>query len=238
MSASNVGVVLTAVALAWLGAVPAAAGTITGTVKYQGKVPTLKPIAMDADPGCAAKHKTPVKSEVLVLGEGNALANVFVQIAGGLPAKTWPVASQPVVMDQLGCRYDPHVFGIMAGQELKILNSDGLLHNIHALPKVNKPFNMAMPANRTEAIEKFTKPEEMFKIKCDVHPWMNAYVAVLDHPFFDTSGTDGKFQIANLPAGTYDVVAWHEKLGQQKTKVTVTADGTATADFTFSPPSE
>ncbi len=230
---------------AWLGilgfalvltASPALAGNVTGTVKYVGAVPKLRPIQMDADPGCAAKHKGPVQSEVLVLGGGNTLGNVFVRVSGGLPAKQWPVPSEPVVLDQQGCRYEPHVMGIMVGQDFKILNSDGLLHNVHALPKVNKTFNMAMPANRKEAVEKFTKAEEMFKIKCDVHPWMNAYIAVLDHPFHSTTKEDGKFQIKGLPAGNYEIEAWHEKLGTQTAKVTVAADGTATADFEFSPP--
>ena len=218
-------------------AAPALAGTISGVVKYDGKVPTLRPVRMDADPACAAKHTTPAKSEMLVLGEGNTLGNVFVQVSSGLPSKSWPVPSEPVVMDQNGCRYKPHVMGIMAGQEFKILNSDGLLHNVHALPKVNRTFNMAMPANRTEASEKFGKVEEIFKIKCDVHPWMNAYIAVLDHPFFDTTGSDGAFEIKDLPAGTYEITAWHEKLGAKTATVTVSADGTGTADFTLSPPS-
>ena len=232
-NAAVLGILAAALSLA---AGPALAGTVSGTVKYVGSVPKLRPIQMDADPGCAAKHKGPVQSEVLVLGDGNTMGNVFVRVSGGLPDKQWPVPSEPVVMDQHGCRYEPHVMGIMVGQDFKILNSDGLLHNVHALPKVNKTFNMAMPANRKEAVEKFSKTEDMFKIKCDVHPWMNAYIAVLDHPFFSTTGPDGKFAIKDLPAGSYEIEAWHEKLGTQTAKVTVTADGSATADFEFSPP--
>lgn len=217
-------------------AASASAATITGTVKYDGKVPKLKPINMSADPMCAKKHSSPAESEVLVLGPGNTMANIFVHIKSGVPAKDYPVPSKPVVMDQKGCRYIPHVMGIMKGQEFKILNSDGVLHNVHALPKVNKAFNMAMPAARKEAIQTFTKEEGVFKIKCDVHPWMAAYVAVLTHPFFDVTAKDGKFSIPDLPAGTYEVEVWHERLKTKSMKVTVGDGETKSVDFTFSRP--
>jgi hypothetical protein len=124
----------------------------------------------------------------------------------------------------------------MKGQKLTIKNSDGLLHNVHALPKVNKEFNMAMPGSRTETEVVFSEAEEMFKIKCDVHPWMSSYVAVMSHPFFDVTGPDGKFSIENVPAGTYEVEVWHEKLNTKTGSVTV-GDGNSTVDFTFSAPS-
>jgi plastocyanin len=213
-----------------------AAGSVTGTVTYAGKVPNLKPLAMDADPACAAKHKEPVPSEVLVLGPGSALANVMVRIQSAAPG-SHPAPAQPVVIDQNGCRYVPHVVGLQVGQTLKLRNSDGLLHNVHALPKVNTPFNMAMPANRTEADTKFGKEEGMFLVKCDVHPWMSAYVGVFSNPFFAVSGKDGKFTIANVPDGTYEIQAWHEKLGTKSGSVTVAAGKPATVDFSFSPPS-
>jgi plastocyanin len=217
--------------------VAASAATITGTVTYEGEVPKrLKPVSMDADPECAKKHSGPVPSEILVLGSGNTMGNIFVTITSGLPDKQWPAPKEPVVLDQKGCRYVPHVTGVMVDQPLRILNSDGILHNVHALPKVNKQFNIAMPASRTEAVETFTKTEGMFVIKCDVHPWMKAYIQVMPHPFFDVTGKDGKFTIGDLPAGTYDVEIWHEKLRTKTAKVTVGADETKTADFTMSPP--
>lgn len=219
-------------------ALPALAGSVTGTVKYEGSVPKLRSIRMDADPGCAKKHTSPVKSEMLVLGDGNTMGNVFVRVISGAPAKDYPAPKEPVVIDQQGCRYIPHVLGVMAGQPLKILNSDGLLHNIHALPKVNKSFNMAMPATRTEASATFTKEEFMFKIKCDVHPWMGAWVAVMTHPYFDVTAENGKYSIGNLPPGTYEIEAWHEKLKTKTTSVTISGDESQTADFAFSPPSK
>jgi plastocyanin len=223
-------------ALVAAGAVHAAG--VSGTIAYKGPVPELKPIKMDADPGCAKKHTTPQASDLLVLGPGQTLGNVLVRVTKGLPAQKHPAPTQAKVLDQKGCRYDPHVMGIMVGQPLKILNSDGLLHNVHALPEVNGSFNQAMPPTVTEAVKTFDKPEPPFKIKCDVHPWMGAYVAVLDHPFYDVTEKDGKFAITGLAAGSYTIEAWHEKLGTQTAAVTVAGDATATSDFTFSPPAK
>jgi hypothetical protein len=124
----------------------------------------------------------------------------------------------------------------MVNQPMRILNSDGILHNVHSLSKVNKSFNIAMPASRTETLETFTQTEGMFVIKCDIHPWMKAYVQVMPHPFYDVTGKDGKFAIKDLPAGTYEVEIWHEKLGTKSATVTVGADETKTADFALSPP--
>ncbi len=215
---------------------PASAGSITGTVTYNGKVPSLKPLAMDADPGCASKHSGPVPSEVLVLGSGNTMANVMVRVKNA-PAGNQPAPTQPAVIDQKGCQYSPHVLGLRVGQTLKLKNSDGILHNVHALPKVNTPFNRAMPANVLESEAKFGKEEGMFLVKCDVHGWMTAYVGVFGNPFFAVSGKDGKYTIPNLPPGSYEIEAWHEKLGVKTATVTVAADKPATADFAFAPPS-
>ena len=213
------------------------AGDVTGTITYTGKVPTLKPIAMDADPVCKSKHATPVPSEALVLGAGNTMGNVMVRVKGPVQG-SFPVPATPVVIDQKGCQYHPHVLGIRVGQTLQLRNSDGLLHNVHALPKVNTPFNMAMPANRLTAESKFGKEEGMFLVKCDVHGWMSAYVGVFANPFFSVSGTDGKYKISGLPPGTYEIEAWHEKLGTQTTKVTVADNKPAAANFSFAPPSK
>jgi plastocyanin len=219
-------------------AAAAGAGTITGTVTYEGKVPNLKPLAVAAEPMCAKKHAT-VPNEALVLGTNNAMANIMVRVVSGLPAgKAWPSPKEPVVMNQDGCQYKPHVMGIMVGQPFKVLNSDGVLHNVHALPTVNRPFNMAMPPTRKEAEESFPKEEGMFRVKCDVHPWMQAYIGVFTNPFFAVTKEDGKFTIANLPPGTYQIEAWHEKLGTQKATVTVGASDTKQASFKFSPPAQ
>jgi len=216
-----------------------AASSITGTITFDGKAPTLKPLAMDADPACAKKHKGPVPNEMLVLGNGNTMGNIMVWVSKGLPAgKTWPAPSAPAVLDQVGCQYKPHVMGIMVGQTYRILNSDGILHNVHALPKINPGFNRPMPATLKEATAKFDKPESIFQIKCDVHPWMSAYVGVYTHPFFSVTGTDGKFNISGLDPGTYEITAWHERLGTQTATVTVGANETKSQNFKFAVPAK
>jgi plastocyanin len=225
-------------AAVFVAAQAAQAGTISGSAVYDGKVPALKPLSVAAEPMCAKKHPT-VPNEALVLGTGNAMANVMVRVVSGLPAgKTYPAPTTPVTMDQVGCQYKPHVMGIMIGQPFKVLNSDGVLHNVHALSKANPTFNMAMPPTRKEASQTFSKEEGMFVIKCDVHPWMQSYLGVFSHPFFAVTGPDGKFTIPNLPAGTYEIEAWHERLGTQKSKLTVGASDTQTASFKFSPPTK
>jgi len=213
---------------------PGATGTasISGSVRYEGAVPNLRPVQMEGDPGCAKKHATDVMPEVLVLGDDNALANVMVYVAGGLAAGSYAFPSDAAVLDQVGCRYMPHVISVQTGQPFKILNSDGLLHNVHGLPKVNTAFNKAMPAAVTEAEYMFDK-EEIFKIKCDVHPWMGAWVGVFGHPFHGVTGTGGAFSLEGLPAGTYDIEAHHERLGTLTAQVTVADGETAANDFVF-----
>ena len=222
----------------WPG-VAIAASSITGTVTFTGKAPTLKPLSMDADPACAKKHSGPVPNEMLVLGNGNTMGNIMVYVSKGVPAgKSWPAPKNPAVLDQKGCQYIPHVQGIMVGQAYKILNSDGVLHNVHALPKINRGFNRPMPATVKEASATFDKPEAMFQIKCDVHPWMSAFVGAFNHPFFSVTGADGKFTISGLDPGTYEITAWHERLGTQTASVTVGASDKKTQDFKFASPAK
>lgn len=228
---------VTTSALMILGAATlSSAATITGTIKYDGEVPKFKEIKMDADPICLSKHSGGVLPETLVVGQGNTMANVFVRVKSGLAPKAYPAPAEPVVLDQHGCRYTPHVFGIMIGQDLKILNPDGTLHNVHALSKVNPEFNLAMPQFRKELVKKFEKEEFMFPLKCDVHPWMESWCAIMSHPFFAVTPKEGTFKIDGLDAGTYEIEAWHEKLGTQTISITVAAAETKEANFTFSKP--
>ena len=236
MRATGSRLCLVAVLVAVLGSpgIAAAAATITGTITFAGNAPALKPLAMEADPACAKLHKGPVPGEMLVLGKGNTMANVMVWVSKGLAAgKTYPAPKTAVTLDQHGCQYVPHVMGIMVGQAYRILNSDGILHNIHTLPKINASFNKGMPATVKEAITNFPKAETMFNIKCDVHPWMSAYLGVFTHPFFSVTSTDGKFTISGLDPGTYEITAWHERLGTQTASITVGASDTKTQAFTF-----
>src|SRR5688572_2168407 len=165
--------------LVWPG-VAVAASSIAGTITFDGKAPALKPLAMDADPACAKMHAgKPAPNEMLVLGSGNTMGNILVWVSKGLPAgKSWPAPKTPVVLNQDGCVYKPRITGIMVGQPYRILNSDGILHNIHTLPKINPAFNRGQPATVKEMTTSFPKPEAMLQVKCDVHPWMIAYIGV------------------------------------------------------------
>lgn len=214
---------------------PTGDATVEGHVTYSGPIPKLSAVKMEADPTCAAKHDQPVPYQGFVLGDGNGLANVLVRVTGGAPEGHYPPPDEPIVLDQRGCLYHPHVMAAVSGQELEILNSDGLLHNVHSLSKVN-PFNRAMPAGVKEADYELSTPEDPFRIKCDVHPWMEAYLAVMDNPFFDVTGKDGAFTISDLPAGSYEIQAWHERLGTKTVSVEVEEGETATVDFVFERP--
>jgi hypothetical protein len=151
------------------------AATISGTVIYEGEIPNLKPIKMDADPICMSKHSDVVIPQSLVLGEGQTMGNVFVHVKSGIPKKDFPPPSDPVEITQEGCMYAPHVLGVMVGQPIKILNPDGTLHNIHALSKINQEFNLAMPKFRKEITKTFDKAEFMFAVKWMVNfPLLNS----------------------------------------------------------------
>jgi hypothetical protein len=169
----------------------------------------------------------------VVVNANGTLANVFVYVKSGLPASyKAPAPAGPVTLDQDGCRYHPHVLGIMVGQTLAIKNSDGILHNIKAKGTKNRPFNISQPAVMTSE-RTFTAPEVTVPLECNVHGWMHAWLGVLPHPFFSVTGSDGSFTIKGLPPGTYTVEAWQEKYGTQSATVTVAGSETKTADFSF-----
>jgi plastocyanin len=215
------------------------AGDVKGSITFEGNAPKMKPLRMDADPVCVANNEIKPRKEWLILGKDNGIKNMLVYIkeskSGSLLGT--PVTEDVAVLDQNGCVYIPHVLGVMVGQQINILNSDGTLHNIHALPKVNKEFNKAMPRSKKQMTVTFNKSEDPFKIKCDVHPWMGAYVGVFDHPYFAVTDDSGSYTISNLPAGKYVIEAWHEKLGSQTADITVDDSG-ASQDFSFKKPSK
>ena len=168
--------------------------------------------------------------------DGKSLANVFVYVKNGLGNYIYDTPTETARIDQDGCRYHPHVFGMRVGQPLEILNSDPTLHNIHATPKLNSEFNTGQPIEGMKTTHTFDKPEVMVPFKCDVHGWMNAYVGVLDHPYFAVTDKEGKFSLKTLPAGTYTIEAWHERLGAQEQMVTIGAKETKDVAFTFKAP--
>jgi plastocyanin len=215
---------------------PATAATIAGKIMLEGTPPANAPIRMNADPACVAatKGQNPTQ-ETYVVGSGGSLGNVFVYVKSGLSG-SFPAPTNAVVFDQHSCHYVPHVFGVQVGQPIEILNSDPTLHNIHALPKTNQEFNTAQPIQGMKTQHTFTVKEAttIVPFKCDVHGWMNAYVGVLDHPYFAVTKEDGAFSIPNLPPGTYELVAWHERLGEQTQSITVAAkESKSDANFTF-----
>ncbi|MEM9555968.1 MAG: carboxypeptidase regulatory-like domain-containing protein [Acidobacteriota bacterium] len=228
------------VVLSLLVALPAAAGEIIGTVRFTDSPPRLPSVPMDADPQCVAKHDAPVAARTLVLGDGGSgaptMANVFVQVVASaelLSSAPAPPA-EPVIVDQVGCLYEPRVVGVRSGQPLVFKNTDGIFHNVHLKPARNPVQNIAMPPFLKEKQTTFAEPELYVPVSCDVHPWMRAFVAVMEHPYFAVTGTDGRFAIDGLPAGSYTLRAWHEKLGTREQQVEVPADGAATADFSVS----
>jgi plastocyanin len=213
---------------------PKAAGNVSGKISWEGAAPKRKKIEMeDGDPKCHAQHAgKEVLDEVFVVN-GDTLQWVFVSVKKGLEGKKFETPKDPVVLDQQGCVYHPHVFGVFANQTIEIRNSDPTMHNIHSYPKKSKLFNEAMPTQGMKINKTFTA-KEIVPIKCDVHKWMASYCHVVDHPFFAVSGPDGKWAFAEpLPPGEYEIEAWHEKLPAQTQKVTVTADKPVEANFTF-----
>ena len=210
---------------------PATAGAVTGMIALEGTPPEPEQIRMNSDPNCLELATDPV-TEYHVVGEEGGLGNVFVYVREGLTG-TFAPPDEPVVLNQEGCRYRPHVFGVQVGQTLEIVNSDMTLHNIHATPSVNDEFNMGQPIQGMRFERTFDEPEVMVPFQCDVHSWMNAYAGVLDHPYFAVTGADGAFDIGGLPPGDYVIEAWHEELGTQIGNVTVGENATAELNFTF-----
>jgi plastocyanin len=210
------------------------AATVTGKVSFTGDKPAMKNISMDATPACAKAHTTPQKSQEVVVNDNGTLKNVLIFVKSGLPDKQWP-APAPIKLDQKGCMYEPHVMAVMANQEIEVANDDPTNHNIHPLPKVNREWNESQPPGSEAKKKTFAREESdpPIAVKCNIHPWMRAYIAVLNNPFFAVTGDDGSFTIKGLPPGTYTIEAWHEKYGKQEQQVTVAPKESKAADFSF-----
>jgi plastocyanin len=188
---------------------------------------------MSANPACQKAHPKPVPSEEVIVSANGAVANAFVWVKDGVPAGDWASPSNAVVIDQQGCIYTPHVSGIVVGQPIEFLNSDDTNHNIHPLPRENAEWNESQPPKGEPKIKTFDREEVMVPVKCNIHPWMRAYVGVVRHPFFGVTDADGAFSIAGLPPGSYTLEAWHERFGRQEVKVTVAAKDSKAVDFSF-----
>ena len=206
------------------------AGTVSGKVTYTGTPAKPKAIDMSKEPSCAKQHATPVTTETVVTDSGNSLENVVVYISAGADDPNAP--SQSVTFTQKGCQYIPHVIAMHTGQELDVLNADQTSHNIHPLAKVNREWNKSQPPGAPPIKDKFDAPE-FISVKCNIHPWMHGWFAVLKTNHYAVSGNGGAFSLPNLPAGKYTVTAWHEDYGTKTQDVTISGNETKTIDFTF-----
>jgi hypothetical protein len=211
---------------------PATVSTITGTITFSGEAPKPEKIDMSQDPACVF-GTDPNFSQSFAVDKGK-LQNVYVYIKDGLGNRVFATPSEPAILDQHGCRYVPHVMGVMVNQKLRILNSDVAMHNIHPAAEVNQSWNVSQSPKGDPVEQTFSKPELMIPVKCNQHPWMKMYLNVSPHPFFSVSQKDGQFEIKGLPPGEYIIAAVHERMGEKTQKITVGAKESKTVDFQFS----
>ena len=204
------------------GAAPTTTSSVRGIVHFEGKVPAGKPISMAADPVCAKQHSAPLMAQDIMADSKGNLQNVVVFVSEGLGDQKFDPPSEPAVVEQKGCMYQPHVMAVRANQKLELVNDDPTSHNIHPVPANNREWNKAEPPG-TKMEDSFAREEIAIPVKCNVHPWMKAYIGVLDNPYFQVTGKDGSFSIKNVPPGTYTLVAWHELYGPTEQMVTVAA---------------
>ena len=222
------------------GAAPAAeaagSASVTGRAMFTGKPPKRRPITMTADPGCQHPGGGEALSDDVLVAEDGALQNVWVRVVSGLGGRTFTPPAAAIELDQAGCAFTPHAAIAMTGQAILFKNGDKVAHNVHALPKLNPGFNVTLPPGGKPSERRFTKAEAV-RVKCDIHPWMGSWVLVHDAPFQSLTGSDGRFAIQGLPAGTYEIEAWHERLGALPKQSVTLGDGEAkTIDFSFAPP--
>jgi plastocyanin len=208
------------------------AGRVTGRVTYEGPPIANAPVKVESDPKCASQYPGGLTLDTVRVSNGG-LENVFVYVKSGLDDYYFDTPTAAVVLDQKGCRYTPHVFGLRTGQPLDIVNSDNTLHNVHAAGRVNQEFNFGQPFQGLKTTKTFTAPEVMVPFRCNVHNWMSAYAGVLNHPYFSVTGNGGSFELQNLPAGTYTIEAWHEKFGTLTETVTLAEKESKPVSFTF-----
>ena len=209
------------------------AGSVTGAVKFEGTPPKARTINMASVPSCNSQHTSPATTEDVVLGDQGALQNVVVYLKGDFSQYSFPRAATPVKIDQKGCLYTPHVAALMTGETLQVTNSDLATHNVNAMAKSNRPWNESEPPGAATINQQFTREEVAIRVKCNVHPWMKLYVAVLRHPYFQVTGKDGSFALKNVPPGKYTLVAWHELYGTREQEITINAKQEQSVSLTF-----
>lgn len=209
----------------------AASPAVSGVARFEGPRPKRQGLNMDE--ASLKLHKSRPLNENVLIGPGGALANVFVQVKKGVEDKEYPIPAQSVIMDQVGSIFRPRVQGVMAGQKFVMRNSDPFIHNVRSLSLKNRAFNIAQPPQTADREKVFRRKEGPIRMGCDFHRWMQAYVFVMDHPYFAITDAQGRFEIKGLPAGEYNLEAWHEEFGKQQAQIKVGANGAGKADFTF-----
>jgi hypothetical protein len=212
---------------------PATAGVVSGKILFSGKAAAGKKIDMSEDPQCNKLHTKPVVDRAVAVNKNGTLAHVFVYIKGGLEGKKFAPPGNAAVMDQKGCWFEPRVLGIQAGQELEVTNSDPVTHNIHPRAHVNREWNQSQAEGSAPLERRFLQPEIMIRVKCNIHNWMHAWIGVVDNPYFAVTGSDGSFELKNVPPGEYTIGVWQEELGVQEQHVTVARSGRTEIAFTF-----
>jgi plastocyanin len=213
---------------------PGTAATLHGKVTYRGPKPLSTVISMDAESACVHMHAgKPVYDEQIVLGQGGGVANAFVYIKTGLEGKKFELPKEPVVLDQRGCMFAPRVVGLQAGGSLAVRNSDTIEHNVHPAPKNNREWNEGMSPGAPDVVHRFARQEVMIRVKCNLHPWMRSWIAVMEHPYFTVTGPDGSFDLKNVPPGDYTVAVWHEKLGELAQSARFAPSSIQSLNFTY-----
>lgn len=209
-------------------------GSITGKISWNGPKPREITVKMAADPYCDSANEGGVTRMAPNVSADGGMIDIFIYVKAGLTAK-YETPTEKVLIDQRSCNYVPSVVGVMTNQPIEIMNSDSTLHNVHALPENSKGFNIGMPTKGMKSTRKFPNPEALIRIKCDVHPWMETYVGVVENPFHAVTGDDGRFELADVPPGEYTIEAVHPRLGARSATVKVASGAAATADFEFTP---
>ncbi len=211
---------------------PAVTGTLTGTVHLRGTPPARVAIDMSMDPACSLAGDN--LTEQYIANKGG-LGNVFVYIKTGAPATSASAGTPAVHVDQHGCRFIPHVAAVQQGGSVMFTNSDPTMHNVHMVTTVggNPGMDVSQAPGAAPQTRQFNAPETMLSIRCNNHPWMNAFLNVAPNPYFAVTNPDGTFTIKGLPAGVYTLAAVHEKLGEQDEQITVSAQKTAESNLTF-----
>ena len=212
---------------------PASAGSLSGTVRFEGTAPRLKTISMDAEESCTKLHSKPVKDPGVLVTKSGDVQNVFVYIKSGLEGKRFEAPTQAVVLDQRGCMFVPRVLAVQTGQTLRVKNSDPVSHNVHPQPTNNREWNQHQAPDAPDLQRRFVRPEIMIPVKCNIHAWMRSYIAAVDHPYFAVTGVDGRYEWRNVPAGNYTISAWHEVFGEVERQITVDAGSKKTLELVF-----